>query len=293
MSNYLSGAEAPFRSNGTITLSWGTLAVSLSLYTGTEETTLGRKEFVTNESDPDWVVTDHPAGRATIDKITGDIVDNSRVVRLSEANNGAWVAVTDDEMASIVGVRNVAEILAFVPANEARLRYVPSAYMQLRPKKYKGVYDPASAKAYALFLEALNLKGVWALVNLATRGPARYGLITETGDFLYVHATDEVRKPVPMSLPVVDPAHLDMALQLIDAIGVMMAPELPNKTAEGLRALVNAKAGGVIVGLPAEPPATPEVDLMATLQASIEAKKNGQPMAWPAPTAPAVEVGAA
>jgi len=125
---------------------------------------------------------------------------------------------------------------------------------------------------------------------LATRGPARYGLITQDGDFLYIHSTDEVRKPIPMNLPVVEPQHLDMALQLVDAIGVNISPTLRNRTAEGMRNLVEAKAAGVAVGLPAEPPATPEIDLMATLQASIEAKRNGQPMAWPAPTAPAVEV---
>jgi non-homologous end joining protein Ku len=282
MSNYLSGADAPSRSIGTITLSWGSLMnMSLSLYTGTEEVSLGRKEFVEGD-------TNRPAGRAVIDKSTGEIVDSSTVIRLAEADNGAWIEVTDEEMASIIGVKNVAEVITFVPADEARASYVPSAYMQVRPKKIKGVNDPASAKAFALFLQVLSERGLMALVSLATRGPAKYGLITATGDFLYVYSTDEVRHPVPMSLPPVEADHLVMAGQLVDAIGVS-TPRLPNVTAQGLRALVNAKAAGVAPATPAEPAATKEVDLMAALQASIEAKRN-QATVWPAPTAPEVKV---
>jgi len=275
MSNFISGADAPSRSIGTITLSWGLMNMSLSLYSATEEVSLGRKEFV--EGDPS-----RPAGRAVIDKSTGDIVDSSTVIRLAEADNGAWIEVTDEEMAAIVGVRNVAEILTFIPTAEAMTNYVPSAYMQVRPKKIKGVNDPASAKAFALFLQVLSERGLSALVSLATRGPARYGLITETGDFLYVYSTDEVRKPIPMVLPSVEADHLAMAQLLVDAIGVS-TPVLPNVTANGMRALVNAKAAGVVVPIGAEPAVTKEIDLMASLQASIEAKR-GQATAWPAPT---------
>lgn len=285
MSNYLSNAEPPSRSTGTITLSWGLMNIPLSLYTSTEESNLGRKEFVEGD-------TDRPAGRAVIDKSTGDIVDSSTVKRLSKADNGEWIEVTDDELASVVGVRNVAEILAFIPANDARCKYVPNAYMQLRPKKDKGVYNSASVQAYSLFLAAIGAKGVWALVSLATRGPARYGLITETGDLLYVHSTDEVRKPVPMILPPVEPSFLDMALQLIDAQGVQMSPELPNVTANGMRALVNAKAAGLAPTAASEPTATPAPDIMAALQASIQERK-AKAVAWPAPTSPSVEFAVA
>ena len=282
MSNFISSAEPPSRSIGTITLSWGSLMnMSLSLYTATEEVSLGRKEFVEGD-------TSRPAGRAVIDKTTGDIVDSSTVKRLAEADNGAWIEVTEEELASIIGVRNVAEVLTFVPTDQAMTAYVVSGYMQVRPKKVKGVYDAASAKAFALFTQALADKGVCALVNLATRGPGRYGLVTQHGDFLYVYSTDEVRKPLPMNLPAVDPAHLAMGLQLVDAIGISV-PELPNVTARGLRALVNAKAAGKAPAQAPEPAVTPEVDLMAALQASIDARRT-KATAWPAPTAEAVQV---
>jgi DNA end-binding protein Ku len=279
MSNFISGADAPSRSIGTITLSWGLMNMSLSLYSATEEVSLGRKEFVEGD-------TSRPAGRATIDKSTGEIVDSSTVIRLSEADNGAWIEVTDEELAALIGVKNVAEIITFIPADEARAKYVVSSYSQVRPKKVKGVNDPASAKAFALFLQVLSDRGLYALVSLATRGPARYALVTETGDFLYVYSTDEVRKPVPMTLPAVEPDHLAMAQTLVDTIGVSL-PHLPNVTAQGMRALVNAKAAGLAPTTKLEPPATREVDLMDALMASIQAKKN-QAQAWPAPTVEAV-----
>ena len=170
-------AKAPSRSTGTITLSWGLMNMSLSLYTGTEDVKSNRKEFV--KGDPN-----RPAGRAIIDKTTEEIVDYADVERLTEASNGAWVSLTDDEMANAIGVKNVAEVLSFVPAADALTAYVQDGYMQVRPKASKGKTDPASAKAFALFVDVLAERNLVALVRLATRGPARYALLNAEGDLI-------------------------------------------------------------------------------------------------------------
>jgi non-homologous end joining protein Ku len=275
MRSYLADADAPARSTSTITLSWGLINMQLSVYTGAESSAVTRKEFVGGDSS-------RPAGRATIDKSTGEIVDSSLVTRMAEASNGAWVEVSDDEISQVVGVRNVAEILAFVPRTEAFERYVPDGLHQLRPKKNKGAVDPASATAFALFLHALEERKVVALVRLATRGPARYGLVLATGDFLYVHATDEVRKSVPLALPAVDPRMVPQALNLIDAIGIAV-PSLPDETAKGVRDLIEAKAAGKPAVVKPIPVSTEEGNIMDTLLASIDAAKVTK-NTWAAPS---------
>ncbi len=269
----ISTAEAPQRSTGTITLSWGLMNMSLSLYSATEKTDISRKEFVEGD-------TNRPAGRAIIDKSTGSIVDFGDVKRLVQATNGAWVDVTDDEMASAIGVKNVAEVLTFVPAPEAAEAYVVESYNQVRPKATKGVMEPASAQAFALFTTVLEKRNLVALVRLSTRGPARYALVTATGDLFFINSSDEVRKPRSMDLPEVNLDHLRVANQLVDAIGITL-PVLPNETAAKIQAIADAKATGMVVEAPQASNAHTGMDLVDQLLLSIDIKKAANP--WGAP----------
>lgn len=279
--NFIADAQEPQRSTGTITLSWGLLNIPLSIYTGTEDTSVRRKEFVDGN-------VDHPAGRAIIDKATGEIVDNARVVRMAEASNGTFVVLDDDEMAACTGVRNVAEVLTFIPNSEL-LSYVPNKLMQVRPHRTKGIPDPAAAKAFSLFVQALADMQVSALVRVATRGPAQYALVTATGDMIFVHSTDGVRKPIPMGLVPVTPDEQKMAGDLIAAIGIQGAPRLPDVTAQAVGKYVDSKAQGLPA--PAEPktPKTNENDIMAQLLKSIDDNKAAKAK-WGAPTGERVEV---
>ena len=277
-------AKAPNRSTGTITLSWGLMNMSLSIYTGTEDVKSTRKEFV--KGDPN-----RPAGRAIIDKTTNEIVQYGDVERLTEASNGAWVSLTDDEMANAIGVKNVAEVLSFVPAADALTAYVQDGYMQVRPKSTKGQTDPASAKAFALFVDVLAERNLVALVRLATRGPARYALLNSEGDLIYVKSSDEVRERLAMQLPDVEADHKAVANQLVDAVGVGL-PTLVNETAAQIQELADQKISGSEVPKAGSPaPATMVPDLMATLMASIEDRKNSDP--WGAPSGEPVKVDAA
>lgn len=280
MNKLIATAEAPNRSTNTITLSWGLMNMSLSLYTGTEDVSVTRKEFVLG--DPD-----RPAGRAITDKSTGEIVEYQDVKRLTQATNGTWVDVTDDEMADAIGVKNVAEVITFAPADEAASAYVVDAYHQIRPKANKGAVDPASAKAFAILTAVLAERNLVAIVSLATRGPAKYALVTATGDLLFIRSTDEVRACRPLNLPAVDSDHLKMANQLVDAIGTGL-PELPNKSAAAIQAIADAKAGGLTIVPKAAPDPTEVPDVMASLLASIDAAKTKAP--WGAPTGAPVEV---
>jgi non-homologous end joining protein Ku len=278
--NFIADAKEPTRSNGKITLSWGLLNIPLSTYTGTEETSVSRKEFVDGQ-------VDHPAGRAIIDKLDGSIVDSSRVVRMAEASNGTFVEMTDEEMAACTGTRNVAEVLTFIK-NEEILSYVPNKLMQVRPHRTKGVPDAAASKAFSLLVTAMTDLQVSALVKVAMRGPAQYAILTSTGDFIFVHSTDGVRKPIAMGLVPVTKEESEAAAKLIDSIGVMQAPRIPDVTAQAIGQYVDSKAAGNPAPKAQEPVPVEAVDLMSKLLASIDEQKSARK--WGAPTGSPVAV---
>lgn len=280
MNNLIGKAQAPSRSIGTITLSWGLMNMSLSLYTGTEDVKSPRKEFVKGD-------IDRPAGRAITDKSTGDIVDYGDIERKTQATNGAWVTITDDEMASVIGPKNVAEVLTFVFAAEAATAYIQDGYMQVRPKANKGVTDPASAKAFSLFIDVLAERDLVALVRLATRGPARYALLNASADLIYVKPSDEVRARLPLVLPEVEPDYKRLANQLVDAVGIEL-PVLVNETAAKITELADAKAAGVAVTEPQAPTLTQGPDLVDALMNSIVNAKTQTK--WGAPQGAPVQL---
>lgn len=278
--NFIADAKEPQRSNGKITLSWGLLNIPLSTYTGTEDTKSSRKEFVDGQ-------VDHPAGRAVIDKTTGEVVESNRVVRMAESSNGTFVELSDEEMSACTGTRNVAEIVAFIKSDDL-LNYVPNKLMQVRPHRTKGVPDPAATKAFSLLVTAMTDLHVSALVKVAMRGPAQYAVLTSTGDMIFVHSTDGVRKPIPMGLVPTTIEEDDAARNLVESVGIMDAPRIPDLTAQAIGQYVDDKAAGMPA--PSEPNLQPVKvpDIMAELMASIDAHKNAPK--WGAPTGSPVKV---
>lgn len=273
MTTFIAEAPEPKRSSATMTLSWGTLNIPVSVYTATEETRIPRKEFVDGD-------TSRPAGRAAIDKSTGELVkDSEKVVRMVEASNGVFVEFDDYEVAACTGQKGVAEILTFIQ-NEDILSYVVEKAHQVRPPRKKGIPDPAASKAFGLLLQAMATSGASALVRVALRGPAKYAVLTATGDLLFVHSTEGVRKPLPLDIGPATQAEVEAATALIDSIGITEAPVLPDVTAKKVMKAVNDKASGQAPVEPAEKPVV--VDIMAELQASIEASKTADK--WDAPS---------
>ena len=59
--------------------------------------------------------------------------------------------------------------------------YLAEDQVQVRPKATKGKAEPAAEKAFALLLATLKRTKTVALVKVALRGPARYGLLSQDG----------------------------------------------------------------------------------------------------------------
>lgn len=257
----------PSRATTTITLSFGLVNLPLSVYTGTEETRVQRAEFY----DGDSAI---PVGRAPIRKDTGAVIDQAGVVRMAQADSGAWVALSDDEISACTSPRGLAEIVSFVPLKDAG-KYLVSDVKQVRPKQDKGKSNPSVDKGFMLLLNVMAKRKLMALVKVAMRGPARYALLDSSGNLFLVYTADAVRNEVDLPhASAISEQEMSLANLLIDAVGID-APTLIDTTAPVVQAYVNDKAKGIKVPERPVPSATP-VDLMEQLLASIEATKNGK-----------------
>lgn len=255
-------APAPVRATTTVTLAAGLLTIPLSVYTSTETTRVERKEFFNGDSTV-------PVGRAPIRKDTEAIVHQTDVTRMAQADTGAWVILTDDEIAACTSPRGLAEVETFVPV-ESFDRYLTEGLYQVRPKREKGKLNPAVERTFSLLLAGMASKGVGALVKLALRGPARYAILTSTGELRMILTADAVRQAQPLDSPDNLPAReVEMVGNLIDAIGID-APVITDDTAPEVQAFVNGKAQGVAAPAPTAAP-TMGVDVLAALEASIAA----------------------
>lgn len=264
-------AKMPQRASNSFTLAFGVLNIPLSVYTGTEETRVARKEFfLTTEGE--YV----PVGRSAVRQDTGEIISSADVVRMATATSGAKVAFNDDDMADATSTeKGVGDIVTFVSLKNVG-EYLAENQVQVRPTATKGKSNAAADKAFALLMATMKKKKVAALVQVALRGPARFGLLHSDGTFVFVRTADQIReaRPMPEDVSFSD-AEMDLAAMLIDAVGID-TPVITDQTAVAIQAAVDAKAEGIDAPVPAAAAAPVTVDIMAQLQASIEANKKGK-----------------
>lgn len=264
-------ADAPSRATTSVTLSVaGMFNIPLSVYTGVESTRVERKEYYSTGviSGADLFTE---VGRSPIRKDTGEVINSADVVRMAQADNGVWVALSDEEIAACTAPSGTAEVISFVKASQVGA-FVAEDIKQVRPKAVKGKVNPVEAKAFYLLMSAMSERKVVALVRLAMRGPARYALLAPTGDLTLIHSADQVRNWLPLPHAEVSDTERALALTLIDTVGVEKSPPiLIDSTASAVQAYVNAKAAGQQPVAPTPPADT--TDLMAALEASIAAAK--------------------
>ena len=262
MGNMKATAPAPQRATTSFTLSWGLLNIPVSAYTGTEEVRVARKEFTG---------LGHAVGRVSIDKETGDVIDRADVVKMAESTSGAWVTLDDDEIVAATMPKGLAVIETFILTKNLG-QYLTESLYQIRPRRVKGKSDPSGIKALTLLFSAMKNRKVAALVKVAMRGPARYALLTAEGELRFVVTADAIRQPVALPTADVSQQEADLALALIETVGVSV-PTLVDTTALAVQAYVDQKAAGVLPTVAAEPQASGP-DLLAGLMASIEASKG-------------------
>jgi DNA end-binding protein Ku len=264
-------APAPTRTTSSVILSAGLINIPLGVYTATEPTTVHRKEFLF--SDPEVSV-----GRAPIRKDTDEVISTGQIIRMAQAESGAWVKLTDEEVASIVGASGSCEVVSFIPTKDAGC-YLTDGLYQVRPKDEKRGGAAAKA-AFALLLAGMTARKVNALVRITMRGTPRYALLTPDGDLLMIATADSIREPMPLPDHKPSKAEVAMVCTLIDAIGID-TPTVVDDISPKVQAFVNDKAVRDNVALPEAAPKPVVVDLTAALAASIDAAKAAKKTARP------------
>src|SRR5262245_47040190 len=216
------------------------------------------------------------------------IIDRGETVKGFEYAPDKYVVIDDEDLEKLPlkTVRSI-EIEQFVPADDAQgqTRFVKQAYY-IEP-------DKVGRKAFQLLKEVLQDKGLTAICKfvirdreaLAAMNPFENTMLLST---LYwpdeIRAIDEL--DLPEEEPEIKPAEKKMAAQLIEAMtGEFDPSNYRDEYREALMQVIESKIEGrEVVEVEAEEEPTKLADLMAALQASVNAatqardEKRGKPV---------------
>ncbi|HET9852343.1 MAG TPA: Ku protein [Candidatus Limnocylindrales bacterium] len=217
-----------------------------------------------------------------------EIIQRSETVKGYEYAPDKYVVITDEDLEKLPlkTVRSI-EIEQFVEREEAeaQTKFVKQAYY-IEP-------DRVGRKAFQLLKEVLQDKGLTAICKfvirdrevLAAMDPFENTMLLST-----IYWPDEIRAldelDLPDEEPEIKPAEKKMASQLIEAMtGTFDPSNYRDEYREALMQVIESKIEGrEIVEVEADEEPTKLVDLMAALQASVNAatsardEKRGKPV---------------
>ncbi len=189
-----------------------------------------------------------------------------------------YVIVQDSELEAFkpTGSRSIT-IEAFVPLEEIDPRMYDKPYYLLPAEN--------GAKNYELLKQAMVNKKRVAVARFVMRGKQYFAALRPIGDVLCLYTmrySDEVIQVNDAEVPdvstvKVDQRELNMAVQLVDSLEADFDPsEYKNDFIQRVKDLIEAKANGKTVDLPAAPrrTATKAPSLLGALEASLEHVKG-------------------
>ena len=216
---------------------------------------------------------------------TGREVDYEDIKKGYEVEKGSFVVVEPEELeAARPEATRTIEITDFVDLDEIDPIYFEHTYYLAPASKDKG-----AAKAYALLLEAMNKQGKVAIGTVVMRTKQYLAAIRPREGVLVMSTMlfpDEVVAPdevpdVPDRMPSVSDRELKMAGQIIDALATAWEPERykDDYRQQVLKVIKQKAEGKEIVVAKDKPKEAKVVDLMAALEASLDAAKGKKPAA--------------
>lgn len=202
------------------------------------------------------------------------------IIKGYEYEKGRYVLFNKDELEQLQEEANRAiSIIDFVDLQEIDPVYYQKTYY-LSP-------DQAGANAYQLLREALNETGKIGIAKVTLRAKSSLAAIRVLNNCLVMETMfypDEIRSSsqvpnIPEQVKV-NPKELEMAKLLISQLSTAFEPEkYTDEYRERLLERIGQKiAGEEVRTAPAAQPTANVVDLMAALQASIEAVKSPAPL---------------
>ena len=214
-----------------------------------------------------------------VSESTGREVTTDNIVKGYEVSKGNYVPVTDEDFDAVEPERtHTIEIEDFVALEEVDPLQFTNTYW-VAPQDSKG-----ASKAYALLRDAMEKKERVAVGRFVMRTKEHLVLVRPVNNALALHTMlfpDEIVAATEVDgLPVrakPDARELRMAQQLIESLTVKWNPKKYRDTyRDKLLGIIKRKAKGEeIVTEPREERAE-VVDLMAALEASIEASKSSR-----------------
>jgi DNA end-binding protein Ku len=214
-----------------------------------------------------------------VSEATGEEIPYDRIVKGYELGGGRYVTVTSDDLEAI-GPRGTGtfDLEDFVDLDAIDPMYFDSTYWAVPD-------GPTAGKAYALLVEAMQRSGRVAIGRFVLRSKQHLAAIRAVDGALAVETMvfpDEVvDQSVFDELPVeaaVSDREVQAAEQLIDSLTTDWEPDRYHDTyREQLLALIDRKAAGEeIMTAPGDDEPAPVIDLMAALEASLKARKEGE-----------------
>jgi DNA end-binding protein Ku len=254
------------RSIGSLTISFGLVAIPVKLYSATQST--GQISFNMLHKD-----CGSRLKQQYVCLKDGQVVERDDIVKGYEFAKDQYVAFTPEEIKALdeVGTHAV-EISEFVPIESIDPVYFDKTYY-LAP-------DKGASKPYALLTEALKETNRCAIGRWAARGKAYIVMLRPVDGVLamqQLHFGTEVRPAREVEVPKteVKPAELKLARQLIDSQQAdMFDPTAYVDEVRGrVEAAIQKKVEGQEISIseaPAESTTGKVIDLMEALRASLE-----------------------
>jgi DNA end-binding protein Ku len=212
--------------------------------------------------------------------VEDEVISRSDTVKGYEYAPGEYVVVTDEDLERVPlkTVRSI-EIEQFTKAerDDSNVRFVKSAYY-IEP-------DKIGRKAFYLLKSVLEEEGLTAICKVVIKDREALAAIDPFGNTMLMttlHWPDEIRSTEELDLPDEDvsfkPAEIAMAKQLVSAMtGDFQADQYKDEYREALEKIIEAKVEGrETVELEEPEPEGKLIDLMAALEASVNAAKAGR-----------------
>ena len=257
-------AAAP-RSIGSLTISFGLVAIPVKLFTATQSS--GQLSFNLLHKD-----CGSRLKQQYVCQKDGSIVERDDMVKGYEFAKDQYVTFTPEEIKQLeeVGTHSV-DISEFVPIESVDPVYFDKMYY-LAP-------DKGAAKSYALLTEALNEMKQCAVGRWASKGKAHIVILRPIGKVLsmqQLHFAGEVRPATEVEVPQTDvkAQELKLARQLIEQ--QMSAKYDPTAYVDEVKGRIDAqiqkKVEGQEISVTEAPPEGKGkvIDLMEALRASLE-----------------------
>jgi DNA end-binding protein Ku len=248
--------------NGTIV--FGLVAVPIKVHSATESKTVHFREVHAKDGSR----IEH---RRICPKHSGlYIVDKDEIVKGFEVSKGKWVELTDDEIAAAAGSQSRRiEIDHFVPLDEVDPVYYERPY-------YLGAQEKGR-DAYALLHAALERAGRAGVGSWVFHNRERTVLLRPLEDLLVIHTmrfADEIVDPGEFELGRVrrkpSDREIKMASSLVDGLHTDFDPsQYEDSYRADVLELVERKAAGKNIELPADEEPEAADDLLAALEASL------------------------